>query len=215
MGQITKKERLTKQSIYDGWALAEARKERAMKKLNEEERRKTDPECIREDTAKSFIQSIYLEQKTVYETLYLKMRSKADELESLILKDLKLDENINNSLTVSDIFEVFDFYKDKGLMQLKASFPDSLLTNYVSKQISPYQKLFKNLIEKRAEFLIVAPKERLTLSAPYTKLKTDEFKLALVENLAKNKIFNNYEFREKYKDLFNLYLANKENSLEV
>lgn len=213
MGKMTKKERITKQSIYDGWAFAEARKERAMQKLNEEERRKTDPKWIRDEKSKAFVQSIFFDQKCIYEELFSKIENRADELYNTILSDLDLDQNETKTLSSKEIFEVFDYYMDRGLNQIKNAITDEVIKNYFPTKISPYQKLFKKLIAKRAEFLIVAPKERLSLYMPYKKVKDDDVRVSLVKHLADLKIFENYEFSKKFPELKKLYDDINENKL--
>ena len=178
------------------------------------EARKTDPAYLKQQKIAGFTQSIYNEQKKVYEQLYDIIEQKSDELINLILEDLGLNENVEKELTVEEIIDVFNFYESKGLIQIKNAIDQRIINEFMPIRITPYQKLFKKLIKIRAEFLIVAPKECLKISLPYKKIKDDKMKIALVENLEKCDFISTPKFKEQFPKLYDFYLKNKNNELE-
>jgi len=211
MGISTRIYRQNRNDKYNKWDLETSKHERAIKKYADKEARKTDPKCIREDTAKSLAQDIYRDQKEVYEILYEKISVRAETLYNLILKDLGLDKDENAKISSKQIVEVINYYRDRGLTQIKNAFTEEDIKNYMPNKLSPYQKLFKNLIAKRAEFLIVAPKERLSLAMPYKKLKENDLKVSLVRHLAEMKLMT-YKFAEKFPELGKMYDDMKNNT---
>ena len=215
MSVPTRTYKMNRETKYEKWALEQEKVSRALNKEAAKEARKTDPTCIREDKAKTFVQTIYFDQKNMYEELYTKIENRADELFNTIIAELGLDENETKTLSAKEILEVFDYYKDRGLNQINNAITDEIIKNYFPTKISPYQKLFKKLIAKRAEFLIVAPKERLSHYMPYTKIKEEDIQISLVKHLAQLKIIQNNKFYEKYPTLKKIYDEINENNLKI
>ena len=214
MGISTRIYKQNRNEKYEKWALEDSKKERAVTKLLNKEREKIDPICVRRNIAIKLTQQINNDQREVYEVLYKKLDERADELYNLIIADLGLDEDPNAPLSPCTIYNIMNYYESKGLSQLKASVTEEVM-KFNSSKLSPYEKLFKNLIAKRAEFLIVAPKGRLTLNAPYKKIKEEECKIELVKHLAELKVIPRYEFREKFPALAKLYDEIKDNNVGV
>ena len=215
MKQVTKRERLIKTQMYDSCDFERKREKRQIEKAAALIARKTDPVYIRLDKASNLTKEIYRTQKAIYEDLYCKLEQKAEDLMNLILHDLGLDENINNSITLEKLYEVFNYYENRGLNQLNSAFTDKMQKEYLPSKLTPYHRLFKNLIDKRSEFLIVAPKERLVSSAGYKKIKDENMIIALVKHLEENNIFEDCSFCKKYPDLHKISFNIKKDNLEV
>lgn len=180
----------------------------------EKEAKKSDPFEIRRVTAMDLVKGIDLDKKEAYELLYDKIEKRANTLYDLIIHDLGLDEDENAPLSPCTIYNIINYYENKGLNQLKDAASEEVM-KYNPGKLSPHNKLFKNLIAKRAEFLIVAPKDRLSLNAPYTKIKDEETQIALIKHLEELNLLPSYKFAEKFPKLNNLYLELKENNLEL
>ena len=150
----------------------------------------------------------------VYEILYNKLDARVDELYNLIIEDLGLDKDENLVLTPYNIYEIFNYYQDKGLYQLNDASTKEMM-EYNKNKTAPYSKLFKKLIKKRAEFMIVAPKERLTSSSPFTSIQDKETQIELLKHMEELNLLPNDDFLQRYPKLFNLYKEMKEENLGV
>ena len=214
MSQNSKAFRECRQKRIDTIFYKEERCHRALQKIAREEAKKTDPIEIRRNTAMGIPQGIDADKREIYELLYTKLDARAQELFNLIMRDLGLDEDKNAPLSPYTIFNVINYYEKKGLNQLKSSTTEDVL-KYNPHRLPPYEKLFKNLIEKRAEFLIVAPKERLTLYAPYSKIKDEETQIELLKHMEELNLLPNYNFFEKYPELKTIYDSIKELDLNI
>lgn len=188
------------------------REKRYWDKKERETRQSKDASFIRDRIARGVAQEIYNDQKEIYTTLMQKMYEKSDKLIDLILQDLGLDEDINKPLSYTEMKEVMNYYQDKGISQLKNSMPKDILEDYGIKENTPYSKFFKDLIEIRAEFLVFAPKDRYNLSAPYKKVKDEEFCVELAKRMNANGLFITSKNREKFNRLYNIYKNETENN---
>ena len=213
MGISTRIYKQNRNEKYNKWDLETSKRERALKKYADKEDEKTNPARIRLNAARKLTQEINNDQAEVFNLLYEKIDARAEELYNLIIKDLGLDVDEKATLTSEDILSVMKYYEDNGLNQIKNALPENIM-KYLPNKLSPYQKLFKNLIAKRAEFLIVAPKERLSLATPFTKVKGEEMQRSLVRHLADLKIIQSYKFAERYPALSKMY-DNMKNNAEI
>jgi len=159
-------------------------------------------------------QGINSDKQEVYELYYNKLDARVDQLYNLIIEDLGLDKDENMDLTPYNIYEIFNYYQDKGLMQLEEASKSEMM-EFNKNKVAPYSKLFKKLIAKRAEFLIVAPKDRITSSSPFTRIKDEATQIELLKHMEDLKLLPNYDFSIKYPKLYNLYQEIKEENLGV
>lgn len=203
-----------RQKRMDMSGYQEERYRKAAIKEAEKEAKKTNPLEIRRTKASAIAQGINADKQEIYELLYSKLDARVDELYNLIIEDLGLDKDENLRLTPYNIYEIFSYYESRGLRQLKDA-SNSEMMEFNKTKTPPYSKLFKKLILKRAEFMIVAPKERLSLNAPFTKIKDEETQIELVKHMEELNLLPNYEFAKKYPKLNNLYNEIKEENLGV
>jgi len=205
MSSLSKAFKECRQKRRDTFDIDYRKRIEAITKEAEKEAKKSDPFEIRRVTAMDEVKGIDLDKKEAYEFLYNKLENRANNLYNLIIHDLGLDEDENAPLSPYTIYNLMNYYEGKGLGQLKDAANEEVM-KYNPGKLSPYNKLFKNLIAKRAEFLIVAPKDRLSLSAPYTKIKDEETQIELLKHLEELKLIPSYKFEEKYPKLYELYL---------
>lgn len=214
MVHVSKEFREFQKARMNAWDIENDKRSRAIEKEAKKEADKVNPAEIRRVKGRTLAQGINTDKQEVYELLYNKLDARVEELYNLILSDLGLDKDENMDLTPYNIYEIFNYYQDKGLMQLEEASKGELM-EFNKNRIAPYSKLFKKLILKRAEFMIVAPKDRLPLNAPYTKIKDEATQIELLKHLEELNLLPNYEFAKKYPKLNDLYLEIKEESLGV
>lgn len=199
---------------YDCWALEHTRTVQALNKEAKKEADKTNPIEVRRTNAKNLAKNIFSDKQEVYEMLYEKLDNRVDELYNLIIQDLGLDKDENLTLNPCNVYEIFNYYYDKGLCQLNDASTEEMM-KYNKNKTAPYSKLFKKLINKRAEFMIVAPKERLTSSSPFKSIQDQETQIELLKHMEELNLLPNDEFLQRYPKLYSLYKDMKENNLEV
>ncbi len=190
------------------------KRQQAIQKEAKKEADKVNPAEIRRVKGRTLAQGINTDKQEVYELLYNKLDARVEELYNLILSDLGLDKDENMDLTPYNIYEIFNYYQDKGLSQLQEASKGEVM-EFNKNKIAPYSKLFKKLILKRAEFLIVAPKDRFNISTSYTKIKDKETQIELLKHMEELNLLPNYEFAKKYPKLNDLYIEIKEENLGV
>ena len=214
MTEPTRAFKMKREYKYDCWAHEYNKNVKALNKEAKKEADKVNPIEIRRTNAKNITKGINADKQEMYEILYNKLDARVDELYNLIIEDLGLDKDENLVLTPYNIYEIFNYYQDKGLYQLNDASTKEMM-EYNKNKTAPYSKLFKKLIKKRAEFMIVAPKERLTSSSPFTSIQDKETQIELLKHMEELNLLPNDDFLQRYPKLFNLYKEMKEENLGV